>query len=140
MTDSEKFEGFKQNLINENEKQYGSEIRQKYGDATIDASNKKLMGLSEENYAKATLVESEIKQFIFDAISKNDHTKESYQKLYDLHKTWLCFFWKDYTLQMHLGLVEMYTQDERFAKYYDNIIQGGTDYIYKAINSIMDSE
>jgi len=31
MTDKEKFEGFKQKMIEENERKYGEEIREKYG-------------------------------------------------------------------------------------------------------------
>jgi DNA-binding transcriptional MerR regulator len=31
MSDKEKFEGFKKNMIDENEKKYGKEIREKYG-------------------------------------------------------------------------------------------------------------
>lgn len=38
MQDSEKFEGFKQHLINENEASYGTEIRARYGDAAMDDS------------------------------------------------------------------------------------------------------
>ncbi|MDP4108592.1 MAG: MerR family transcriptional regulator, partial [Bacillota bacterium] len=35
MKDKEKFEGIKQNLIQENEKKYGAEIRQKYGEKAV---------------------------------------------------------------------------------------------------------
>lgn len=41
MSDKEKFEGFKEKLIEDNEKKYGEEIRSKYGDDTVNASNKK---------------------------------------------------------------------------------------------------
>lgn len=41
MTDPEKFEGFKQKMIDENEKKYGKEIRARYGDEQVDRSNKK---------------------------------------------------------------------------------------------------
>ena len=40
MTDPEKFEGFKQKIIDDNEKKYGKEIRAKYGDEQVDRSNK----------------------------------------------------------------------------------------------------
>ena len=36
MTDIEKFEGFKQSLIDENEKKYGREIREKYGEEAVE--------------------------------------------------------------------------------------------------------
>ena len=44
MSNKEKFEGFKQKMIDENEKQYGKEIREKFGDAVVEASNAKMMG------------------------------------------------------------------------------------------------
>ena len=52
MTDAEKFEGFKQKLVAENEAEYGAEARGKYGDTAVDASNAKLMGLSPEQYGE----------------------------------------------------------------------------------------
>jgi len=39
MNDAEKFEGFKKDFIKENEETYGQEIRNRYGDKTVDASN-----------------------------------------------------------------------------------------------------
>src|SRR5699024_7028870 len=57
MTDKEKFAGFKRELIEKNEEKFGKEIREKYGDETIDASNAKLMGMSEEAYSKGQELE-----------------------------------------------------------------------------------
>ena len=39
MTDQEKFEGFKKELIQENEEKYGAEVREKWGDEAADASD-----------------------------------------------------------------------------------------------------
>ncbi len=50
MTDIEKFEGFKEKMIDENEKNYGTEIREKYGKDIIDTSNKKLKNMSKQDY------------------------------------------------------------------------------------------
>ena len=41
MTDTEKFATLKKEVIENNEKQYGTEIREKYGDTQIDHSNQK---------------------------------------------------------------------------------------------------
>ena len=41
MTDKEKFEGFKQKLIDDNEAKYGKEAREKFGDKAVDKSNQK---------------------------------------------------------------------------------------------------
>ena len=53
MSDDEKFEGFKQKLINENETAYGKEIRDRYGDEKIDSFNAKIKGMSREQWEKA---------------------------------------------------------------------------------------
>lgn len=54
MSDQEKFEGFKQKMIDDNEQQYGKEIREKYGDETVDRSNAKLKGMTQEQYEEVT--------------------------------------------------------------------------------------
>ena len=48
MSDREKFEGFKKNIIDTNEKKYGEEIREKYGNESIEKSNKKFQNMTEE--------------------------------------------------------------------------------------------
>ena len=48
MSDQEKFKGFKEAIIRENEANYGEEIRSKYGEEMVAVSNAKMMNLSEE--------------------------------------------------------------------------------------------
>ena len=48
MSDREKFEGFKQKLIDDNEKKYGKEIREKYGAEQVEKSNKKVKNMTRE--------------------------------------------------------------------------------------------
>lgn len=50
MSDKEKFEGMKKERLDENESRYGQEIREKYGEKTIEASNKKFAGMSEADF------------------------------------------------------------------------------------------
>src|SRR4051794_35787253 len=50
MSDKEKFEGFKQKLVEDNEKKYGKEIREEYGDETVNKSNQKVKGMTQEQY------------------------------------------------------------------------------------------
>jgi len=42
MTDKEKFEGFKQKIIADNEEKYGQEVRAKYGNEQANKSNQKV--------------------------------------------------------------------------------------------------
>ena len=52
MSNKEKFEGLKKAGLEENERKYGKEIRDKYGNETVEASNKKFMNMSEEDFNK----------------------------------------------------------------------------------------
>lgn len=60
MTDKEKFEGFKQKLIDENEGKYGKEIRKKYGENAVSSSNAKVKNMTEEQYAEVQKLEEQL--------------------------------------------------------------------------------
>ena len=52
MNDKEKFETLKSRAIAENEAAYGQEAREKYGQETVDETNRRLSGMSEEAWTK----------------------------------------------------------------------------------------
>ena len=133
MSDKEKFEGFKQELIDENEKKYGQEIRAKYGEATINASNAKISGMSEDKYAHAEQLRHDYEEMLKAALGEGDPASEKAQKACELHKEWLCCFYDKYSLAYHKGLAEMYVTDPRFTAYYDKIAKGSSEFLRKAI-------
>jgi len=133
MSDQEKFEGLKQNLIDKNEEKYGHEIRAKYGDETIDNSNAKLKGLTKEQYDETQRLSDEINEMLKEAFEQGDPASELAQKVCELHKKWLCCFWDTYTKEMHMGLAQMYVDDERFSAYYDKIADGCAAFMRDAI-------
>lgn len=134
MTDKEKFEGFKQKMIDGNEQKYGTEIRGKYGDDTINASNAKLKGMSSEQYAEVERLRLEIDETLKMAFETGDPAGELAQKACELHKKWLCFYYDNYSKEYHKGLGEMYVADERFTAYYDKIAVGCAKFLRDAIN------
>ena len=133
MNDKEKFEGFKQNLIAENEKNYGKEVREKYGDDIIDDSNAKMMGLTKEQYDKTQQLSEEINNLLKTAFKEGDPSSELAQKVCSLHQKWLGYFWNNYSKEAHLGLAQMYVNDPRFKKYYDNIGVGCAEFLHRAL-------
>lgn len=135
MSDHEKFEGFKQRLIDENEEKYGKEVREKYGDEAVDASNAKLMGMTKEQYKKAEKLSQEINETIKKAMETGDPAGELAQKACELHKEWLTMFWKEgtYSKEAHKNLGQMYVADERFKAYYDKIQPGAAEFFCKAL-------
>ena len=60
MTDKERFEGLKRQAVADNEQRYGAEVRQKYGDAAVDAVNARLLAQTEEQWQDTAALEKEI--------------------------------------------------------------------------------
>jgi DNA-binding transcriptional MerR regulator len=133
MSNKEKFEGFKQNLLAENEKKYGKEIREKYGKDTVEQSNAKLKNLSEEDYQKVTTLEQQIRDVLSQAFTSGDPAGPLAQQAAELHKQWLCYFWPTYSKEAHAGLAQMYVDDERFTAYYDKDQPGTAEFLRDAI-------
>lgn len=133
MLNKEKFEGFKQNLLAENEKKYGKEIREKYGKQTVEKSNAKLMNLSEEDYQKVTALEKQIRDVLAQAFTTGNPAGVLAQQAAELHKEWLCYFWPTYSKEAHAGLAQMYVDDERFTAYYDKDQPGTAEFLRDTI-------
>lgn len=134
MSDREKFEGFKRQLIDENEQKYGQEIRKKYGEATVEKSNRKLMNMTEEEYEKVTQLANEVNATLAEAFKTGDPAGELAQKAADLHKQWLTFYWSEYSKEAHAGLAQMYVDDERFTAYYDKDQPGTAEFLRDAVH------
>ncbi|OPX88489.1 MAG: HTH-type transcriptional activator mta [Pelotomaculum sp. PtaB.Bin104] len=133
MTDQEKFKGFKQKLIDENEKKYGNEIREKYGEDTVNKSNEKLKNMTQEEYDVANRLANEVTITLAEAFKTGDPGSDLAQKAADLHKQWLTHFWSEYSKEAHAGLAQMYVDDERFKQYYDEKQPGTAEFLRDAI-------
>ncbi|MEZ2737029.1 TipAS antibiotic-recognition domain-containing protein, partial [Aneurinibacillus aneurinilyticus] len=116
-----------------NEKNYGEEIRAKYGDEQIDNSNKKLKGMTEAQYAEVEKLEKEVLDLVNEAFLIGDPASELAQKAADLHRQWLSYFWDSYTKEAHAGVAQLYVDDERFAAYYDKKNSGVAEFLRDAI-------
>ncbi|WP_407305673.1 MerR family transcriptional regulator [Desulfosporosinus sp. SB140] len=133
MMDKEKFEGFKQTLIDDNEAKYGQEIREKYGEEAVKKSNQKVKGMSQEDYDKVTRLGTELKETLHAAFQTGDPAGVLAQKAADLHRQWLCFYWDSYTKEAHVGVTQMYVDDERFTAYYDEKQPGTAAFLRDAV-------
>jgi DNA-binding transcriptional MerR regulator len=133
MSDQEKFEGFKRRMIEENEEKYGREIRQKYGDKTVDKSNAKLQGMSKSELDEAERLSEELTKVLAEAFQTGDPAGEIAQRAASLHKQWLLHYWTEYSKEAHAGLADMYVADERFTAYYDKEQPGTAAFLRDAI-------
>lgn len=129
-----KFQEFKKNLLEENEKKYGKEIRESYGEETVNKSNAKMMNLTEEEYNRMQEMAQEINAILENAVTNGEPPEgEIGKKVASIHKEWLGFTWPSYSPQAHKGLVQMYVADERFKKYYDGRVEGCAEFLKAAV-------
>lgn len=120
MTDTEKFATLKKEMISKNEKQYGAEIRKKYGDAQIDLSDEKFSSLSADELAHFKKLSAEILTELKNFNNTTDIKQAAGKHLFDLHKEYLLTIWPkgQYSGEAHKNLARMYVCDTRFNKYY----------------------
>jgi DNA-binding transcriptional MerR regulator len=134
MTDQEKFEGFKEELVAENEEKYGAEIRAKYGDETIDRANAAFRNMTAQQYADWQQLGNEVLDTLKAAMATGDPASALAQKTAELHRQWLNFSWDHYDKAAHAGLARMYVADPRFTAYYDEQVQpGAAEFLRDAI-------
>ena len=107
MYSREKFEGFKQKLVEDNEIKFGKEARERYDDEAVDRSN--------------------------EAFRQGDPAGGLAQRAAQLHREWLTMCWGGYDSEAHAGLAQMYVEDERFRAYYDQGQPGMTEFLRDAI-------
>ena len=133
MSNKEKFEGFKKNMVEENEKKYGKEIREKYGKDTVEKSNAKMMNMTQQQYDEVTKLAEEVTKTLAEAFENGDQASDIAQRAADLHKKWLTYYWSEYSKEAHAGLAQMYVDDERFTAYYDRSQPGTAAFLRDAV-------
>ena len=133
MSDQDKFKGFKQKMVEGNERRYGREAREKYGDQAVDKSNLKLLNMTKEQYEDLESLTRELTEVLSAAFKTGDPAGELAQKAADLHRQWLSFYWDDYSKEAHAGVAQLYVDDERFTAYYDKEQPGTAAFLRDAI-------
>ena len=123
MDDKDKFEGMKRELVEDNERTYGQEVRERWGDAAADGANRKMLNLSKDQFARFQKLGRRINEELEDAVRAGaDPTGPAGARPCALHKEWLDYTWSFYSPEAHKGLAEMYVADERFTSYYDEAL------------------
>ncbi len=133
MSDNEKFEGFKKQIIDDNEIKYGNEIREKYGNEQVNASYNKFKNMTKEDYDKLETLGTNVIKTLKEAFKTHDPSSPLAQKAAKLHKEWLSYSWDNYSKKAHAGLAQMYVDDERFTAYYDKEQPGLAKFLRDAI-------
>lgn len=136
MLNEEKFEAFKQSLVDENEATYGEEVRKKYGDDQVDAANDRLLAVDQETWTSIEELTAILHEKLAQATVIGDVNSPLAKEVFELHKEWLQFYVPEnnYSLEMHRNLGEMYVADERFTAHYDAVAPGAAVFLRDVIN------
>lgn len=123
MTDQEKFKGFTEKLILENEEKYGDEIRKKYGEGIVQQSYAKMREMTklDHDHAKklGIIINEKLKESFHLTEELGHLNTDIAQEVFYLHKEWIIIYWPTYSSEAHKGLGDMYVADDRFRSYYD---------------------
>jgi len=133
MQDEEKFAGLKRELVANNEAAYGDEIRQRYGAETVEKSNARFMNMTQQQYEEMQRISAELAEALKVSVPKGDPAGSEGQAIAALHKRWLGCTWGEYSKEAHIGVTQMYVDDERFAKYYNDMAPGAAVYLRDAV-------
>lgn len=139
MSDQERFEALKKETIQKNENQYGKEIREKYGEDTIEQSNKKISHLTEEEWASYQALTEELNEKLAQATKEGEANSALAQEVAALHKEWLTLAWPEglYDAEKHYNISLMYVEDPRFNAYYERIAPGAAEFLHEALKNYL---
>lgn len=138
----EKFEAFKRDLVERNERKYGEEVRRRWGDEVADASNEKMRGLAQAEWRRGTEIETALKAELIAALEEGDAAGGHAHRAAELHAEGLRLFWPEglYTPEAHRVLARSYLVDERFKAYYDAWMPGAAEMLVKSIDKLYDGQ
>jgi DNA-binding transcriptional MerR regulator len=131
----EQFESFKEKSLRKNEEKNGQEVRERWGEDIWKNSQDKLSRLSEDEF-KALQEEG---RDIYVAIANCQReglavADVQVQELIEKHFHYLSNFGDFYTVEVYQNLGDMYVQDLRFAKFFNQIEDGFAAYMSDAIS------
>lgn len=89
--------------------------------------------MTPEEYEEVTRLGNEVLETLHTAFKTGNPEGELAQKAAALHRKWLSFYWDSYTKEAHVGVAQMYVDDERFTAYYDDKQPGTAEFLRDAI-------
>ncbi len=134
MTEQQKFEAFKEEKLKDNEAMFGDELREKYDEATLNKSHAHYRHLSQESFDKAE--DAERKMFALLSVMINEDLDISHsigKEIFEYHKSWLEIMSGMYSTEYHRNMASLYVQDERFAQYYNDRVEGSCQRLSETI-------
>lgn len=118
MSDKAKFEGLKEEMIHDNDRKYKEEEIDKWGSKHYETSRNQFKKMTEEQFQYFKDLEKNMIA-VLQQIKQNPQDNSLRKQVAQLHKEWISIAWGFYEREIHLNVVELYVQDDRFRNYYD---------------------
>lgn len=117
MTTDQIFDGF-------DHQQYEPEARERWGDSQVDQSNERWASLGKDGQQRHLDTHREIVEALGAAIRVGFAPDSAeVQEIVAQHYGWVSLFWTP-TAETYRGLTQMYVDDERFRRNYDEVAPG----------------
>ena len=134
MSDEQKFEALKQQVLTRYEQVYGKEAREKYGDDMVGAAQSAIRDLTREQYQEWTELGQELQARLEAAVQGGlSPESEAGQEVAALHRRWLTITGNPYDPAKHRGIAALYVEDPRFTAYYDRAVPGCARFLRDAV-------
>ena len=101
-----------------------------------ETSTNIIMGLTEEKWNRSEQLRKQYENLLLDAVTRHlDYHDPKVTEMCRIHGQWVSMFWEEgaYSFEAHKTLAQIYTTDERFISYYENIAKGACQYLSEAI-------
>lgn len=139
MSKEEMFKSFDMKEIEEHQKKYANEVKEKYGNSdAYRESQEKTSKYSKEDWANVMGRAGEIQIRIAELIDRDPADREVQQAIGEWRQHITESFY-NCTPEIFRGLGEMYTADERFTKNIDKYREGLAEFMRDAINIYCDN-
>ena len=126
-----KINEFYKGFSDEEMEKYREEVRQRWGEKTLNDSENRVIGMGKEKFSALQAEGGAIFQTIANNMKKGFDSPEV-QQLVDEWRNWLENF-SHYSDEAVLGLGQAYSQDERFARFFKKINNDLPEFLTKAI-------
>ena len=134
MSDEQKFEALKQQILTRHETVYGKEAREKYGDEKVDAAQGAVRNMTWEQYREWTELGQQIQTRLEAAVQAGLSPESGAgQEIAALHRRWLTAAGTPYDPARHRGIAALYVGDPRFTAYYDRAVPGCARFLHDAV-------
>lgn len=138
MSNKEMFKSFDMAPIEEHKMKYAAEARQKYGDATIDAVEKRTNKYTKEDWAAIMNESGDIYTRIVARMDEGPEDPEVQDAVASIQQ-WITKNFYDCTPEIFRGLGDLYVMDERFTANIDKHKEGLAVFLREAMHIYCDN-